>query len=169
MPQHSIPIFAPTATSTGQLQQGLCLPPLFGRDVTAVQGSLGNTAPAQDTDNTLGWAGIGLGAVAGGLRSATLLNLSDSSAHPAFAVHYRAGGAPGEPVTPSAWAATITGSLLAPPREFGGVLAGAAGTLNKCERKLCLLSRSHPGRVSGGERYGWGGLLRGPSRRYAPG
>ena len=79
MPQHSIPIFAPTATSTGQLQQGLCLPPLFGRDVTAVQGSLGNTASAQDTNNTLGWAGIGVGAVAGGLRSATLLNLSDSA------------------------------------------------------------------------------------------
>jgi hypothetical protein len=147
MPQHSTPIFALTATGTGQLQQGLRLPLLLGRDVTAGQGSLGNTAPAQDTDNTLGWVGIGLGVVAGGLRSATLLNLSDSSAHPAFvaSVHYRAGGAPGEPVTPPAWAATITGSLLAPPREFGGVLAGAAGTLKKCERKLCLLSRSHPG------------------------
>jgi len=147
MPQHSIPIFAPTATGTGQLQQGLRLSPLLGCDVTAVQGSLGNTAPAQDTDNILGWAGTGVGAVAGGLRSATLLNFSDSSAHPAFvaSVHYRAGGVPGEPVTPPAWAATITGSLLAPPREFGGVLAGAAGTLKKCERKLCLLSRSHPG------------------------
>ena len=58
MPQHSIPIFAPTATGTGQLQQGLRFPPLLGRDVTAVQGSLGNTAPAQDTDNTLGWVGL---------------------------------------------------------------------------------------------------------------
>jgi hypothetical protein len=147
MLQRSIPIFAQTAAGTGQLQRGLRLPPLFGRDVTAVQGSLGNTAPAQDTDNTLGWAGIGLGVLATGLLSATLLNLSDSSAHPTFvaSVHYRAGGAPGEPVTPPAWAATITGSLLAPPREFGGVLAGAAGTLKKCERKLCLLSRSHPG------------------------
>ncbi len=147
MHQHSIPIFASTATGRGQLQQGLRFPSLLGRDMTAVQGSLGNTAPAQDTDNTLGWAGIGLGAVAGGLRSATLLNLSDSSPHPASvaSVHYRAGGAPGEPVTPPAWAATIPGSLLAPPREFGGVLAGAAGTLKKCERKLCLLSRSHPG------------------------
>jgi len=79
MPQHSIPIFAQAATGTGQLQQGLRFPPLLGRHVTAVQGSLGNTAPAQDTDNTLGWAGIGVGAVAGVLRSATLLNLPDSS------------------------------------------------------------------------------------------
>ena len=79
MPQHLILIFAQAATGTGQLQQGLRLPPLLGRNVTAVQGSLGNTAPAQDTNNTLGWAGIGVGAVAGGLRSATLLNLSDSS------------------------------------------------------------------------------------------
>ena len=72
MPQHSIPIFAQTANGTGQLQQGLRLPPLLGRDVTAVQGSLGNTAPAQDAKNTLGWAGIGVGVVAGVLRSATL-------------------------------------------------------------------------------------------------
>jgi len=78
MPQHSIPIFAQAVTGTGQLQQGLLFPPLLGRDVTAVQGSLGNTAPAQDTNNTLGLAGIGVGAAAGGLRSATLLNLSDS-------------------------------------------------------------------------------------------
>ena len=67
MPQHSIPIFAQAVTGTGQLQQGLRFPPLLGRDVTAVQGSLGNTAPAQDANNTLGWAGIGVGAVAGGL------------------------------------------------------------------------------------------------------
>jgi hypothetical protein len=79
MPQHSIPIFAQAATGTGQLQQGLRLSPLLGRDVTAVQGSLGNTAPAQDANSTLGWAGIGGEAVAGGLRSATLLILCDSS------------------------------------------------------------------------------------------
>ena len=79
MPQHSIPIFAQAASGTGLLQQGVCLPPLLGRDVAAVQGSLGNTAPAQDANKTLGWAGIGVGAVAGGLRSTTLLNLSDSS------------------------------------------------------------------------------------------
>ena len=65
MSQHWIPIFAQAATGTGQLQQGLRLPPLLGRDVTAVQGSLGNTVPAQDTNNTLGWAGIGVGVVAG--------------------------------------------------------------------------------------------------------
>jgi hypothetical protein len=82
MSQHWIPIFAQAATGTAQLQQGLRLPPLLGRDVTAVQGSLGNTVPAQDTNNTLGWAGIGVGAVAGGLRSATLLILPDSAAHP---------------------------------------------------------------------------------------
>ena len=79
MPQHSIPIFVQAASGTGQLQQGLRLPPLLGGEVKTVQGSLGNTASAQDTKNALGWAGIGVGAVAGGLRSATLLNLSDSS------------------------------------------------------------------------------------------
>ena len=75
MPQHSI-LFS---LRRPPAQDSLRLPPLSGRDVTAVQGSLGNTAHAQDTDNTLGWAGIGVGAVAGVLRSATLLNLSDSS------------------------------------------------------------------------------------------
>ena len=61
MPQHSI-LFSlrrPLA------QDSLRLPPLLGRDATAVQGSLGNTASAQDTKNTLGWAGIGVGTVAG--------------------------------------------------------------------------------------------------------
>jgi hypothetical protein len=79
MPQHPIHIFDQAATGTGQLQQGLRFPPLLGRDVTAVQGSLGNTAPAQDANNTLGWAGIGVGLWRGGLGSATLLNLPDSS------------------------------------------------------------------------------------------
>jgi hypothetical protein len=79
MPQHWIPIFAQAAIGTGQFQQGLRLSPLLGRDVTAVQGSSGNTAPTQDANNILGWAGIGVGAVAGGLRSATLLILCDSS------------------------------------------------------------------------------------------
>ena len=46
---------------------------------------------------------------------------------------YGADGVPGEPVTPSAWAAIISGSLLAPPRKFGGVLAGAAGTFKKAK------------------------------------
>ena len=40
---------------------------------------------------------------------------------------------PGEPVTPPAWAAVMQGSLLAPPRKFGGVLAGAAGTVKKAK------------------------------------
>ena len=78
MPQHSI-LFS---LRRPPAQDSLRLPPLLERDVTAVQGSLGNSAPAQDTNNTLGWAGIGVGAVAGGLRSATLLNLPDSAAHP---------------------------------------------------------------------------------------
>ena len=46
---------------------------------------------------------------------------------------YGAGGVPGEPVTPPAWAAVMQGSLLAPPRKFGGVLAGAAGTIKKAK------------------------------------
>ena len=75
MPQHSILFSLRRPPAQGSLR----LLPLLGRDVTAVQGSLGNTAPAQYTDNTLGWAGIGVGAVAVGLRSATLLNLFDSS------------------------------------------------------------------------------------------
>jgi hypothetical protein len=58
---------------------------------------------------------------------------------------FRAGGVPGEPVTPPAWAAVMQGSLLAPPRKFGGVLAGAAGTVKKAKEGICLLSRSHPG------------------------
>jgi hypothetical protein len=58
---------------------------------------------------------------------------------------YRAGSAPGEPVTPPAWAAVMQGSLLAPPRKFGGMLAGAAGTFKKAKEGICLLSRSHPG------------------------
>ena len=61
MPQHSI-LFS---LRRPPAQDSLRLPPLSGRDVTAVQGSLGNTASAQDTNNTLGWAGIGVGAVAG--------------------------------------------------------------------------------------------------------
>ena len=73
MPQHSI-LFS---LRRPPAQDSLRLPPLSGRDVTAVQGSLGNTASAQDTNNTLGWAGIGGGLWRGGLGSATLLNLSD--------------------------------------------------------------------------------------------
>ena len=61
MPQHSI-LFS---LRRPPAQDSLRLPPLLGRDVAAVEGSLGNTAPAQDTNNTLGWAGIGGVAVAG--------------------------------------------------------------------------------------------------------
>ena len=46
---------------------------------------------------------------------------------------YGADGVPGEPVTPSAAAELMRGSLLAPPRKFGGVLAGAAGTFKKAK------------------------------------
>ena len=46
---------------------------------------------------------------------------------------YGADGVPGEPVTPSAGAELMRGSLLAPPRKFGGVLACAAGTFKKAK------------------------------------